>query len=602
LDGIITTKLINFANQPALLGIVTDISDRKRTERLLQALNSANAAMEQAQSPDAVFAAAGEQFKQFGFYSVVFLFNEEEQSLRLHYTSFDASILEKLEELTGKGLEKLTLPVVEGEVLDRVVRTRQTVFSSVQEAFQRNFPQLQTDSVDKMIDLLRITKAISAPLVPEDRVVGMLSVQSADLSPDDAPAVTAFANQMATTWRKTRLVEDLKESLDELQTTQEQLLQAQKMEAVGKLAGGIAHDFNNLLTAIKGFTELLLRRSSSDDAAYNDLMGIKKAADQAARLTRQLLAFSRKQVLQPQIINLNEIIVKMQEMLQRLIGEDIELVADLQQNVHMVRADPGQIEQIILNLTVNARDAMFDGGTLILQTSNVVVGQENSKSILSLDDGEYVALTVRDTGSGMDRETRRRLFEPFFTTKETGKGTGLGLATVYGIVSQSSGTIFVDSEPGKGTAFTIYLPRAQGQQDSPTHKAAPREKLRGSETILLVEDEDMVRKLAERVLNEYGYTVLVSSHGTAALEIAEKCQEPIQLMITDVIMPGGMNGKQLADRMKEIRTEMKVLFISGYADGNLISAAERETQIQLLEKPFSPLVLVEKVRELLDGG
>ncbi len=602
LEAIINTKLINYENQPALLGIVTDISARKRTERLLQALNSANAAMEQAQSPDAVFTAAGERFKQFGFYSVVFFLEEDQQSLKLHYSSYDAPLLEKLENLIGVGLENFSLPVAGEGVLDQVIRARQTVFSTTQDSFQRNFPKLQADSVDKMIDLLQVTQAVSAPLVPEDRVMGMLSVQSDNLGPDDIPAVTAFANQMATAWQKTRLVEDLRESLDELQETQEQLLQAQKMEAVGKLAGGIAHDFNNLLTAIKGFTELLLRRSSSDDPSHSDLLGIKKASEQAARLTRQLLAFSRKQVLQPRIINLNEIVIKMQEMLHRLIGEDIELVVNLQDDLHTVRADPGQIEQIILNLAVNARDAMSDGGTLTLQTANIAVGRQRSRSIPVLEAGEYALLTVRDTGSGMNRETRRRLFEPFFTTKDTGKGTGLGLATVYGIVRQSNGTIFVDSEPGKGTAFTIYLPREVGKTESPTLETTPKEKLRGSERILLVEDEDMVRQLAERVLREYGYSVLVSSRGSEALEVAARQSDTIQLMITDVIMPGGMNGKQLADRIAKIRPGMKVLYISGYANGSLFTTGGQDARIHLLQKPFSPLVLVQKVRELLDGS
>jgi signal transduction histidine kinase len=431
--------------------------------------------------------------------------------------------------------------------------------------------------------------------------VGVLSVQSEDLSPDDIPAVTAFANQMATAWRKTKLVQDLQDSLDELQATQEQLLQAQKMEAVGKLAGGIAHDFNNLLTAIKGFTELLLQRSDSNDPSHSDLLGIKKASEQAARLTRQLLAFSRKQVLQPRIINLNDIIVKMQEMLQRLIGEHIELKADLEEDLHSVRADPGQIEQIILNLAVNARDAMPDGGILTLATSNFNLEGKKSSRKIAVDPGEYVALTVRDTGSGMDQQTRRRLFEPFFTTKETGKGTGLGLATVYGIVHQSNGKILVDSAPGKGTTFTIYLPREEGLPEARPRKIVPREQLYGSETILLVEDEEMVRQLAERVLRQYGYNVLTSSRGSRALDMVESHSAPIDLMITDVIMPGGMNGKQLADRMAEKRPEMRVLYISGYTDTSLFRTENPDNQVQLLEKPFSPLVLVRKVRELLEG-
>ncbi len=602
LDVIITSKLISYEDQKALLGIITDISARKRTERLLQALNSASLAMQQAQSPQTIFSTAGDRFRQFGFFSVVFLLDEDEQSLRPHYTSYDPTLMERLKDLIGVGWQEIFLPIEEGTVIERVVKARETVFSTALESFQRTFPQLLERSLDKMIGLLRVSKAISAPLVSEDRVIGMLSVQSEDLSPDDIPAVTAFANQMATAWRKMRLVEDLKQSLTELQTTQEQLLQAQKMEAVGKLAGGIAHDFNNLLTAIKGYTDLLLRRFNDGDPSHGDLMEIKKASEQAARLTRQLLAFSRKQVLQPRVINLNEVIVKMHEMLQRLIGEHIELVAKLQDELHPVKADPGQIEQVILNLVVNARDAMSDGGTLTLETFDIEVGQNPSGRKLAVNAGDYVALSVCDTGSGMDGETRRRLFEPFFTTKETGKGTGLGLATVYGIIRQSNGTILVDSEPGQGTTFTIYLPREEEQKKSRVPKTKAREKLSGSETILLVEDEDMVRQLAERVFKEYGYTVLVSSNGVEALEMAAKHTDSIQLMVTDVVMPGGLNGKQLADRMAASRPEMKVLYISGYTDGSLFSSTEGDAQVHLLEKPFSPVVLVQKARELLDGG
>ncbi|MBN2551209.1 MAG: GAF domain-containing protein [Spirochaetales bacterium] len=608
LDVIINTKLINYGDQQALLGIVTDISARKRTERLLQALNSASAAMEQAQSAEAVFVTAGQRFMQFGFHSVVFLLDEERQTLDLAYTSYDAAILEKLRGLMRIDLDLVSLPVVEGQALAEVVRGRQAIFSTARESFQRSFAKLEPPLIDQILEVVKVSQAVSAPMVLEDRVLGMLSVQSRDLGSDDIPTVTAFANQMAMAWRKAKLVEDLRESLEELQETQEQLLQAQKMEAVGKLAGGIAHDFNNLLTAIKGYTELLLRRTDSGDPSYSDLEGIKRASEQAARLTRQLLAFSRKQVLQPRNINLNDIILKMQEMLQRLIGEQIELVVELQEDLYTVLADPGQIEQIILNLIVNARDAMSGGGTLSLETANVVVGRKSSPATLAVADGEYIALTVRDTGSGMDVETRRRLFEPFFTTKETGKGTGLGLATVYGIVHQSNGTILVNSAPGEGTSFTIYLPRRKGAAEtkaSAETKAAaagPGERLYGSETILLVEDEQMVRQLAARVLGEYGYTVLAAARGTEALEIAAGRCEPIELMITDVIMPGGMNGKQLADRLAETRPEMKVLFISGYADAGLFSSAGQDGRIQLLEKPFAPLVLIQKVRQLLDSG
>jgi len=310
--------------------------------------------------------------------------------------------------------------------------------------------------------------------------------------------------------------------ITERKRLEEQLLQAQKMEAVGRLAGGVAHDFNNLLTAITGYSELLLMRIHEHDPLRKDLEQIRKAADRAASLTRQLLAFSRRQILQPRVLNLNAVVADMEEMLQRLIGEDIDLVTVLHPELGRVKADPGQIEQVIMNLVVNARDAMPQGGKLTIETANVVLDEDYVRRHVGVEAGSYVMLAVSDTGVGMDEDVQSHLFEPFFTTKETGKGTGLGLATTYGIIKQSNGHIWVYSEPGQGTTFKIYLPRVEESIEPVTPVLALTESLRGTEIILLVEDEDAVREPARRVLVQNGYTVLEARHGEEALRVCEQ--------------------------------------------------------------------------------
>ncbi len=397
-------------------------------------------------------------------------------------------------------------------------------------------------------------------------------------------------------------VTERKRAEEEKALLQEQLRQSQKMEAIGKLAGGVAHDFNNLLTVIQGYSELILKGLNPDNRLCQDVREILNASERASSLTRQLLAFSRKQVLQPKVLDLNLHVSNMDKMLRRMIGEDIELVTLLAKDLGRIKADPGQIEQVILNLAVNAKDAMLSGGKLTIETANVELDENYARSHIIITPGNYVILSVSDTGVGITPEIKERIFEPFFTTKEKGKGTGLGLSTVYGIVQQSGGNIWVYSEPGLGTTFKIYLPRIEEGTESLRPAAVSTKPLGGSETILLVEDEEMVRKLACTVLEKNGYRVLEAPNGEEALRIAqEHSAKQIHLMITDVVMPG-MSGRELADCLESVRPEMKVLYMSGYTDDAIIHHGVLDPGIAYIQKPFAPDVLALKVREVLDGS
>jgi two-component system cell cycle sensor histidine kinase/response regulator CckA len=384
-----------------------------------------------------------------------------------------------------------------------------------------------------------------------------------------------------------------------LQEREEQLRQAQKMEAIGRLAGGIAHDFNNLLTAIMGYSQLLLRKLEADDPCHRYASEIHQGGERAARLTGQLLAFSRKQVLQPRVLDLNASVTGLDLMLHRLLGEHIKLDTVLEPGLGSVKADPGQIEQVLLNLAVNSRDAMPQGGRLAIETANVELEAIPAQVLGDIKPGSYVRLTVADTGCGMASETLEHMFEPFFTTKGREKGTGLGLATVYGIVRQSGGAVEVVSEPDVGTTFHVYLPRVSGKAEVLESAAVPNELLRGSETILLVEDEVAVRSLARQVLEQNGYTVLEATNGGEAIVVAEQHRGRIALLITDVVMPG-MNGPDVAERLAGLRPEIRVLYISGYADDAIGAGGVLEAGMAYLPKPFSSEALLVKVREGLD--
>lgn len=390
------------------------------------------------------------------------------------------------------------------------------------------------------------------------------------------------------------------QDITERRKLEQQLRQSQKMEAIGKLAGGVAHDFNNLLTAIMGYSGLMLTSMERGAPQRKDVEEIKKAACRAAALTRQLLVFSRRQVLQPKVLDLNAVVANMNTMLPRLIGEDIELVTLLDPGLGQVKADPGQLEQVILNLAVNARDAMPQGGTLTIETANVVLDETYVNQHPAVKAGPYVMLAVSDTGCGMDPETQSRIFEPFFTTKEQGKGTGLGLSTVYGIVEQYCGSIWVYSEQGIGTTFKIYLPRTEEASEPVESDSAGDPLPHGLETVLLVEDEEAVRQLSYEVLRRNGYTVLVAHNGEEALQVCERYKAPISLMVTDVVMPG-MSGRELAESLVPSRPEMKVLYTSGYTDDAVVRRGVLQEGVAFLQKPFMAEALARKVRELLDA-
>ena len=374
--------------------------------------------------------------------------------------------------------------------------------------------------------------------------------------------------------------------------------QAQKMEAIGKLTGGIAHDFNNLLAVIILQVDMLNLQLKPDNPMYHRIGEIKSAANRAASLTKQLLAFSRKQMLQPRPTNLNRVISGMDEILHRLIGEDIELKIELAPDLGVCLVDPDQMSQVLMNLVVNARDAMPDGGSLMIKTANVQFSEETRSKFASQPAGNYVELTVADTGCGMDAATQERIFEPFFTTKEAGKGTGLGLSTAYGIVKQSEGFIWLESEVGKGTSFKVQLPVINKTVEQIVQTETPPAHLIGRETILLVEDEKVIRGASVEVLRMFGYSVLAASNGDEALEIAKNYEKPIHLLVTDVVMPK-MNGKELAERIKAHRPEINVLYMSGYTDDIIARHGVLEEGIMFLEKPFTPSALGQKVREAL---
>jgi two-component system, cell cycle sensor histidine kinase and response regulator CckA len=387
--------------------------------------------------------------------------------------------------------------------------------------------------------------------------------------------------------------------LEAARRTEDLLRQSQRMEAIGRLAGGIAHDFNNLLTAIQGHAQFLLDDLPEDHPSQQDALEIRRSADRAAALTRQLLAFSRRQELQSRVLNINDVIEDMRTLLRRVISEDIELQINLQPDIWMVRADPGQLEQVLMNLVVNARDAMPRGGAITIRTINTELDESYTEKKLDVAAGPYVQLTVSDTGVGMDRETQAHVFEPFFTTKPPGKGTGLGLATVYGIVKQSGGHVWVYSEPNQGTTFKIYLPRTAGPGELLHRTPKLRDLARPGETVLVVEDEGAVRQLAKRVLEQRGYHVLEAATGADAERIASDRMGPIHLLLSDVIVTDS-NGRKIADQILASRPDMKVVFMSGYTDEDVRQHGVLDSNSPFLEKPFTPDLLARKVREALD--
>ncbi|MCG2768269.1 MAG: PAS domain S-box protein, partial [Anaerolineae bacterium] len=540
-----------------------DITDRKQTERLLQALKGASSVMGQAMTPDEVIAAGAEEFKRLGFSCAVFLVDESRSNVALVCTTYDAKLVRLAERLTGLTSKGFRCPIADSNMCAKIISDRKTLFlKNPEEAVRGVLPGLLDELAGQVAKILKMPATIVTPLMVESEAIGMLSVQSNSLTERDLPAITTFAHQMAVAWHKTKLLQDLKGSLEELKRTQAQLVQPHKMESVGRLAGGIAHDFNNLLTVINGYAEFLEKDLSPSDPNLESVTRIREAGLRGADLVRQLLAFSRRQIVQRRVLNLSKVVHGLETMLRRIIGEDIEVEFILEPHLWPVKVDPTQFEQVVVNLAANARDAMPRGGKLTIETSNAVLDDEYVTQHLGARPGDFAVLAISDTGVGMSQEVREHIFEPFFTTKELGKGTGLGLATVYGITKQNEGYIWCCSEEGIGTTFEIYLPRV-AEAVEPAGQKMPRDVSTGTETILVVEDDRPVRNLAVRVLEGAGYTVLAAEGVEDAVEQVERHCGSLDLLLTDVVMPDG-SGAELADRIAQIHPDTRVVYMSGY--------------------------------------
>jgi len=437
---------------------------------------------------------------------------------------------------------------------------------------------------------------IALPILLDDKVLGAVTIYAKEpdaFDREELRLLNELSDELAYSVKALRAQAEHKEM-------ERKLLQVQKIEAVGRLAGGVAHDFNNLLTIINGYTQLLIEETPVDDSRFDYIHEILRAGERAAALTRQLLAFSRRQVLEPRLLNLNSVLTDLEKMLRRLIGEDVDLVMTLKPHLSLVKVDPGQIEQVVMNLAINARDAMPGGGRLLIETAVIYIDNDNAQGNVNFTPVKYIMLAVSDTGCGMDLETQAHIFEPFFTTKEKGKGTGLGLATVYGIVKQSGGFIWVQSEPGGGSRFKIYFPCVEEVAPLEQRDKVQVQHERGSETVMVVEDEEPVRTLVCQTLISHGYNVLEASGVEGALDIAAQYLEPIHLLLTDVVMPNA-GGKELATGLAALHPETKVLYMSGYPDDAIVRHGILLGDIAFLQKPFANNALLLKVREVLES-
>ncbi|MDQ1708045.1 MAG: two-component system, cell cycle sensor histidine kinase and response regulator CckA [Pyrinomonadaceae bacterium] len=593
------TNLLHVSNVGGLVLNLRNITGRKQADELLHA--ASNQALQDYGKLVERIALLGQNLGNARDLSIVFralrdfalvsvpcdgllitLYDAEAELRKISYCwadehEFDPSLLPAV--LTGNGLT--------GRAIKSGTVIIQNEFQ--EEVRSRGLPVVIGDCSEETTP----HSALSAPMTVMGRTVGCVEVQS--YARDAYRQEHAASMQMAANLAATAV--DNVAMIAREQLNEEQLRQSQKMEAIGQLAGGVAHDFNNLLTVISGYSELSLRRVAEGDPLRGYLEQISKAGTRAAGLTRQLLAYSRRQLLQATVLDLNSVVKEMDLMLQRLIGEDIKLVTRMQPALGQIKADAGQIEQVVLNLVVNARDALPQGGMITIESRNATLDETYATKHFSIPAGDYVMLTVSDNGIGMDAQTQEKIFDPFFTTKDVGKGTGLGLSTVYGIIKQSNGNIWVYSEVGKGTTFKVYLPRVD--EVAPDQSVSVPGLMPGSETILLVEDEQLVRELTEEMLQECGYLVMTASDGEAGLLLSQQFAGRIDLMITDVVMPR-MSGRELAEQVAILRPETRVLFMSGYTDDSIVRHGILEEDVAFLQKPFSPELLAAKARELLD--
>jgi PAS domain S-box-containing protein len=601
IDCEISSVPFTYGNGTAIQAVVRDITQRKQAEQSLKeanqrALNDYERLVERiatlgqtlgnARDLTTIFRA----LRDFAIVSVpsdgmVFsLYEKEKKTRRVVYCWADQK------EFDPKDV--IDIPVSPDGMNGRAIESGSVIIINdfQQQLRQRPNPIMVGDCSDDCTP----RSALTAPMAVMGRPIGVIEVQSylmGAYTQGHATAMRMAANLAATAVENVSLIE--RERIKG-----EQLRQSQKMDSIGQLAGGVAHDFNNLLTAITGYSDLALRKLPEDSGVRSHVESIKRAGLRAASLTSQLLAFSRKQVLQAKVLDLNHIVVETDKLLQRLIGENIDLVSLAQPELGKVKADPGQIEQVIMNLVLNARDAMPRGGKITIETGHIYLDEAYASKHESIKPGHYVVLAVSDTGVGMDAETQKRIFDPFFTTKEVGKGTGLGLSMVYGIVKQSGGNIWVYSEVGKGTTFKIYLPRVD-QVEEPERSTVLAAIPQGTETVLLVEDEEMVRNLSQEILEDSGYRVVVATNGKEGLRVCQEFREHIDLIITDVVMPE-MNGREMAEQAALLRPTTKVLFMSGYTDDAIVRHGILEENMSYMQKPFLPDALALKAREVLD--
>lgn len=509
-------------------------------------------------------------------------------------SQFDGERLDVLQEVTRDGnligflLLRYHLPPLSGRLTQYSLMFGAVLFALLTVSI------LLSQGLDRIIigPLLGLADAAHAVTDDED-----YSVRVKPRGRDEIGYLTLAFNRMLSTIEQRDA--DLRQAHDEQRQLQDQLLQAQKMESIGRLAGGVAHDFNNLLTVVVGCTDLALRRLPPDHEVYSLLDNIRQATGQATGLTQRLLAFARRQVIAPRLLDINIMLMETEKMLRTLIGDDIELAAIARPDLWMVKADASQVMQVLVNLTVNGRDAMPRGGRLTIETHNVTLNADQARLEGSLDPGDYVLLTVTDTGTGIPEDVQPHLFEPFFTTKEQGKGTGLGLATCYGIVKQSGGVITFSTVPERGTQFRVYLPRASGEDVPTVERPAPVEAA-GRETLLVVEDNALVRGTTVDLLRAQGYNVLEAASGTDALVLVETFDGEIHLLVTDVVMPE-MGGHEVSERVRQLRPKMGVLFVSGYTSDEIVHRGALEGDIAFLQKPFTSDVLIRSVSEVLDA-
>jgi len=606
-----------------------EITERKRVEQLLRALDAAAITMERALTVEEIFAAVAQELKKLGFTCAVFLADESQSKLFPKHVAHESAVIKAAEKLTGLKIENFSIPVETADTYRKVIREKKAVFVKDTEDFIR---QLLPESLKKLAGqvtrILRssISKSIAAPLMVEDKVIGVFSVRSGDLTEEDIPAITAFAHQVAAAWRKATLMQELERSLVELKQTQSQLIQAQKMEAIGTLAGGVAHDFNNILTTITLYTQLTLRKRHLAPDLAPALETVLDESRRAAQLVRQILDFSRRSLIELQPIDLTSFIERIAALLQRTLPANIRLLLEIEAGEHLVNADPAQIQQVALNLAVNARDAMPKGGELRIGLSRVEVGEGEGppqagplvteRLPAGMPGGEWVCLAISDTGTGMSPEAQSHLYEPFFTTKPVGQGTGLGLAQVYGIVKQHEGYIGVETEAGQGTTFRIYLPIHEAE----TAEAVAEEKIsvtpKGKgETILMVEDNERVRKVSRSILESLGYQVLTAANGREALdthrsaveacpergpELVEGWSRRIDLVITDLVMPE-MGGRELIQELRKANPHLKGLALTGYVLADDLQELRKLGILEVIHKPFDVSTLGEVVRRVLDA-